>query len=343
MEEDRPMKALVLTNERTLALTDRPKPTVARPTDVVVRVVQTGICGTDRSVLVGKFPAEPGVVMGHEAVGVVDQVGPEVGDFAPGDRVIINPTLYCGACPTCLKGARNFCENKTGQEVGLDLDGAFAEYIRLPALFVHRMPDDMTYDRAVVVEPLACALNNVDAGGVGPGDTVVIVGGGPMGVVTAMAAEHYGARVLLVEPDPFRQQLCADILTSSGTGRVTVHHPDDEALTGNGDVVIDTVGNLLEQALGYAAVGATVVVMGYNSTAVATVRPLDILLRGLRIVGAGDFNAHSFPKAIGLARWLPLDKVITHRFDITEWDDAFGMLAPTAGSEYAAMKVVIRP
>jgi threonine dehydrogenase-like Zn-dependent dehydrogenase len=337
------MKALVLTDERTLTLTERPKPTVATPTDVVVRVVQTGICGTDRSVLVGKFPAQPGVVMGHEAVGVVDQVGSEVRDLEPGDRVVINPTLYCGACPTCLKGARNFCENKTGQEVGLDLDGAFAEYIRLPALFVHRLPDGMSYDRAVVIEPLACALNNLDAGGVGPSDTVVVVGGGPMGVVTAMAAEHYGARVLLVEPDPFRQRLCDDILGSSGTGRISVHHPSDAALTGHGDVVIDTVGNLLEQALGYAAVGATVVVMGYNSTAEATIRPLDILLRGLRIVGAGDFNAHSVPRAIGLARWLPLDKLVTHSFDITEWDDAFAMLAPTAGSAYAAMKVVIRP
>jgi len=87
------MKALVLTNERTLALAERPKPTVARPTDVVVRVVQTGICGTDRSVLVGKFPAQPGVVMGHEAVGVVDQVGPEVGELAPGDRVTVSPWL----------------------------------------------------------------------------------------------------------------------------------------------------------------------------------------------------------------------------------------------------------
>src|ERR1700743_1020857 len=111
MEEDRPMKALVLTNERTLALTERPKPVVAKPTDVVVRVVQTGICGTDRSVLVGKFPAQPGVVMGHEAVGVVDQVGPEVGELAPGDRVIINPTLYCGACPTWLQGDRYFYEH----------------------------------------------------------------------------------------------------------------------------------------------------------------------------------------------------------------------------------------
>ena len=337
------MKALVLTNERTLSLTERPVPTVQRPDDVVVRVVQTGICGTDRSVLVGKFPAEPGVIMGHEAVGVVDAVGPEAGDLAPGDRVIVNPTLYCGTCTPCQKGARNFCENKAGTEVGLDRDGAFAEYIRLPALFVHRMPDDMSYDRAVVVEPLACALNNVEAGGVTAGRTVIVVGGGPIGVVTAMAAEHYGARVLLVEPDGYRQALCADILKASGSGRVSVHAPADRGLAGAGDVVIDTVGNLLAQSLGYTAVGATVVVMGYNATAVAEVRPLDILMRGLHIVGAGDFNAQHFPKAIELARWLPLDRVVTHHFDITEWDDAFETLAPAAGAEYSAMKVVIRP
>ncbi|MCP9975770.1 alcohol dehydrogenase catalytic domain-containing protein [Streptomyces somaliensis] len=158
------MKALVLTEQRTLSLVDRPKPEAAAPTDVVVKVAQTGICGTDRSVLVGKFPAEPGVVMGHEAVGVVDAVGPAVTRHKPGDRVIINPTLYCGGCPTCLEGHWNFCRNKAGTEVGLDLDGAFAEYIRLPERFIHRMPDGMDFDRASVVEPLACALNNLEAG-----------------------------------------------------------------------------------------------------------------------------------------------------------------------------------
>ncbi|QGV77993.1 zinc-dependent alcohol dehydrogenase [Streptomyces ficellus] len=337
------MKALILDERRTLSLVDHPKPEATAPTDVVVRVVQTGVCGTDRSVLVGKFPAEPGVVMGHEAVGVVDSTGSAVTDHKPGDRVIINPTLYCGGCPTCLEGHWDFCQNKAGTEVGLDLDGAFAEYIRLPQRFIHPMPDGMDFDRASVVEPLACALNNIEAGRLQAGETAVVVGGGPVGVVCALAAHHYGARVLLTEPDPYRQELCRQVFSHTDDGRVSVHAPDEEGLTGRGDVVIDTVGSLLEQSMEYAATRGRVVVMGYNSNASATVRPLEILQRGLQIIGAGDYNSRLFPKAIELARWLPLEKLITHRFPLEEHDEAFAALAAAPGTPYSALKVVLVP
>ncbi|MCP9943830.1 alcohol dehydrogenase catalytic domain-containing protein [Streptomyces somaliensis] len=337
------MKALVLTEQRTLSLVDRPKPEAAAPTDVVVKVAQTGICGTDRSVLVGKFPAEPGVVMGHEAVGVVDAVGPAVTRHKPGDRVIINPTLYCGGCPTCLEGHWNFCRNKAGTEVGLDLDGAFAEYIRLPERFIHRMPDGMDFDRASVVEPLACALNNLEAGRLQAGETAVVVGGGPVGAVCALLAHHYGARVLLIEPDPYRRELCRRVLSHTGDGRVDVHAPDGTGLDRRGDVVVDTVGNLLEQSMEYAADRGRVVIMGYNSNASATVRPLYLLQRGLHIIGAGDYNSRLFPTAIELARWLPLEKLITHRFPLEEHGAAFAALAPEPGAPYSALKVVLAP
>ncbi|MET9296747.1 alcohol dehydrogenase catalytic domain-containing protein [Streptomyces sp. NPDC003077] len=337
------MKALVLNENRTLSLTDRPTPEPDAPTDVVVRVVQTGICGTDRSVLVGKFPAVPGVVMGHEAVGTVHSVGTAVTRHRPGDRVIVNPTLYCGQCPTCLAGHWDFCENKAGTEVGLDLDGAFAEYIRLPERFLHPVPTGMDLDRAVVVEPLACALNNIEAGRLQAGETAVVVGGGPVGVVCALAARHYGARVLLVEPDPYRQKLCREVLEASDGGRVTVHAPEDGALAERGDVVVDTVGSLLEQALAYAATRGRVVVMGYNSNASATVRPLEILQRGLHIIGAGDYNSMLFPKAIELARWLPLERLVTHRFPLEDHEAAFAALAAGSGTSYSALKVVLVP
>ncbi|TJZ57394.1 hypothetical protein FCH28_08210 [Streptomyces piniterrae] len=337
------MKALILNQQRTISLVDHPKPEADAPTDIVVRVVQTGICGTDRSVLVGKFPAEPGVVMGHEAVGFVDSVGSAVTGHQPGDRVIINPTLYCGGCPSCLKGHWDFCVNKAGTEVGLDLDGAFAEYIRLPERFIHAMPEGMDFDRAVVVEPLACALNNIEAGDLRAGETAVIVGGGPVGVVCAMAAQHYGARVLLIEPDPYRQELCRKVFAQSDDGRVSVHAPDEAELAERGDVVIDTVGSLLEQSLGYAATRGRVVIMGYNSNAAATVRPLELLQRGLRIIGAGDYNSQLFPKAIELAQWLPLEKLVTHRFPLEEHEAAFAALAAAPGTPYSALKVVLVP
>lgn len=337
------MKALILNERRTVSLVDHPKPEAAAPTDVVVRVVQTGICGTDRSVLVGKFPAEPGVVMGHEAVGFVDAVGSAVTAHKPGDRVIINPTLYCGNCPSCLRGHWDFCANKAGTEVGLDLDGAFAEFIRLPERFVHTLPEGMDFDRAVVVEPLACALNNIEAGRLEAGETAVIVGGGPVGVVCAMAARHYGARVLLIEPDPYRQELCRKVFAQDGDGRVTVHTPDEAELARRGDVVIDTVGSLLEPSLEYAAARGRVVIMGYNSKASATVRPLEILQRGLQIIGAGDYNSRLFPKAIELARWLPLERLVTHRFPLERHEEAFAALAAAPGTPYSALKVVLVP
>ncbi|MFI1166149.1 zinc-binding dehydrogenase [Streptomyces sp. NPDC020801] len=338
------MKALTLTGDRSLELVDRPKPEPREATDVVIRIVQSGICGTDRSVLVGKFPAEPGVVMGHEAVGVVEATSPGVTRFAPGDRVIINPTLYCGSCATCLEGHWNFCGNKAGTEVGLDYDGSFAEFMRLPELFCHAIPDRMSFDRAVVVEPLACALNNIEAGRLQPGEIAVIVGGGPMGAVTAMAAARYGARVLVVEPDPVRQSLDREIFAAPEfEGRISVHAPDDVELTHRAHLVVDSVGNLLEQSLGYATQRGRVVVMGFNSNATATVRPLEILQRGLQIIGAGDYNSMIFPKAVELARSIPLERLITHRFPLEDHAEAFKALAAVPGADYAALKVVLVP
>ncbi|MEU3777772.1 alcohol dehydrogenase catalytic domain-containing protein [Streptomyces sp. NPDC032472] len=338
------MKALTLTAERTLALVDHPKPEPRAADDVVIRVTQSGICGTDRSVLVGKFPAETGVVMGHEAVGIVDSTGPGVTRFAVGDRVVVNPTLYCGQCTPCLEGHWNFCRHKAGTEVGLDYDGSFAEFMRLPELFCHAIPDGMSFNRAVVVEPLACALNNIEAGRLAAGETAVVVGGGPMGVVTAMAAQLHGARVHLVEPDPVRRALDQEVFdTPEFAGRVTLHTPDDPGLTERGDLVVDSVGNLLEQSLAYAAVRGRVVVMGFDNKASATVRPLTLLQRGLQIIGAGDYNSMIFPKAVELARQLPLERVVTHRFGLADHEEAFRVLAAVPGAEYAALKVLLVP
>lgn len=338
------MKALTLNHDLTLSLTERPKPELGAPDDVIVRVVQSGICGTDRSVLVGKFPAEAGVIMGHEAVGVIDAAGSAVTAFAEGDRVIVNPTLYCGNCAMCFEGVWNFCENKTGFEVGLDFDGSFAEFIRIPAKFCHLIPERMDFDRAVLVEPLACSLNNLEAAQVSNDDVVLILGGGPMGAVTAMGAQSYGARVFLVEPDDARFAMNSEIFGHEAfAGRVTVHRPDEAQLRNAASVVIDCVGSLLEQSLDYAAVRARIVVMGFNSNAEATLRPLQILQRGLQIIGAGDYNSKIFPKAIRLAGELPLELLITHRFGLAQHADAFRALAALPGAEYAALKVVLAP
>lgn len=243
------MRALILAANGTLVRTERPDPQPTRPDDVRVRVVQTGICGTDRGVLTGKFPAKTGVIMGHEAVGLVDETA-AAGRLAPGDRVVINPTLYCSACPQCAAARFNHCVNKAGTEVGLDRDGSYADYIVLPERFVHRLPPGMTWDRAVVVEPLACVLNNLDAASIVPGEAVTILGAGPIGLVTAMAALHLGSNILLVETNPFRRELATKILHDLPTAAsLTVTDPDAATTASPSRTVIDTVGSLLGTAL----------------------------------------------------------------------------------------------
>ncbi|WP_263140091.1 alcohol dehydrogenase catalytic domain-containing protein [Pseudomonas sp. RIT-PI-AD] len=333
------MKALVLNGSNALELKDHLTPEIRQDDDVIVKVVQTGICGTDRSILVGKFSAKAGTILGHESVGVVEAVGRQVTSLVPGQRVIINPTLYCGSCPACLEGHLNFCQNKSGNEVGVDRHGAFAEYIALPARFCHAIPAGMSFDRAVMVEPLACALNNIEATRLSAGETLVVVGGGPMGIVSAMLALSMGARVWVVEPDAFRRRACQAIF--EGQERLSLAAPGDARLLGLADVVVESVGNLLESSLEYAKPRGRLVIMGYNSKATATVKPLEILMRGLSIIGAGDYNSHIFQRAIRIATQLPLERIITARFPMEHYEEAFAALSPSPDNPYAALKVLI--
>ncbi|WGH36441.1 alcohol dehydrogenase catalytic domain-containing protein [Cutibacterium acnes] len=197
------MLALTLGDDaRSLHLVTVQAPEATRPDDVIVRILQSGICGTDRSVLVGKFDARPGVIMGHEAVGIVEGTGDWVTNVKPGDRVVVNPTLFCGECLECRKGRFNHCVNKANNEIGIDRDGTFCEQIVLPAQFVVPVPDEISTDRATLIEPFCCALSNVTAAGVQPGSRVIILGGGPVGALASIAAALSGGQVTLVEANP---------------------------------------------------------------------------------------------------------------------------------------------
>jgi fructokinase len=339
------VKALVLHDDRSLRLTERPRPVCTAPDDVIVRVTQAGICGTDRGVLLGKFPAEPGVIMGHEAVGDVAETGAGVTTLKPGDRVIVNPTLYCGLCRWCRRGALNFCLNKAGNEIGIDRDGAFARYMRLEERFLHAVPDGMPDDRAVLVEPLACVLNNLEAARVRPDDEVAVLGGGPIGVLVALVADHCGAAVRLVETDAYRRAAAVAFLGGVAGCAARVEEPGAVAAR-SASLVVDTVGSLPAEACDLAANLGRVVVMGFNDQATWTVRPLELLQRGLTVIGAGDYNSLLFDRAVDLARRLPLEGLISHHVPLAEFTDALAAIG-AGGVEgaghhaYTGMKVVI--
>ncbi|MCX4681213.1 alcohol dehydrogenase catalytic domain-containing protein [Streptomyces sp. NBC_01433] len=358
------MRALVYLGPGSAELQDRPDAQLVNGDDVVVEIVGTGVCGTDRKILLGRFPARPGVVLGHEAVGVVRETGAQVRSVGVGDRVVVNPTLFCGWCVPCRRGATNFCRHKAGTEVGVDRDGTYAETVTLPERFVERVPAGLSFRGAVLIEPLACVLSNVRAASVTFDDTVVVLGAGPIGTLTALIAARHARRVTVAEPDGYRLERAgeqfAHVVDVAGTD------PAEAVVKASGgerpSVVFDTTGTGLDAALRLIDDGGRVVVMGFDDTYTVPLRPLQLTNRGIQLIGAGDYRADVFPVAVDLAAELSdpqrsgsgpvLERLVTHEFPLERYSEAFTALGGLAGGDgdggterpprYDALKVVIR-
>ncbi|GAA1394617.1 alcohol dehydrogenase catalytic domain-containing protein [Kitasatospora putterlickiae] len=334
------MKAVVFEDVGRPGIHDRAVPSFA-PDEVLVRVAATGICGTDRAILLGEYPARRGVVLGHEAVGAVAGAGAGVGSVAPGDRVVINPTYHCDRCRLCRRGLPAHCGAKAGREVGVDRDGTMADYAVVPERFVHRLPASVSYRRGALVEPLACVLNNLAAARPRWDDRVLVVGAGPIGALCALVLARRGARVTLAERDQGRVALARLLLPRA----VRVLTAEEAAGAGRPDVAIDTTGALPGDVLGAMADGGTVVVMGEKEAGVATVPLRSLVTRGIRLVGAGPYRPADFALAVDLARELPLEDLVTHVLPLERYAEALAMLAvapaaPATGG-YSAMKVLL--
>ncbi len=203
------MKALVKTEAtKGLVLEDVPLPVVG-PDDVLVRVLRTGICGTDLHIESwdgwAKAHVSVPLVVGHEFVGEIVQTGPEVRELAPGDLVSGEGHLVCGRCRNCMAGRRVLCANT--RSVGVNRDGAFAEYISLPAGNIWRHDPDIDLDVAAIFDPFGNAVHTALAFPV-LGEDVLITGAGPIGIMAALVCRHAGARyVVVTDISPYRLEL----------------------------------------------------------------------------------------------------------------------------------------
>lgn len=194
------MKALVKTARGVgnIELQDRPVPVISKPDEVLIEVKAAGICGTDIHILHDNFPYWPPVILGHEFSGDVVDVGPEVTTVALGDRVIGEPhTRACGKCALCRTGNRQICPEK--RSPGWGIDGAFAKFLVMPDVLLHKIPDGMSYEDAALVEPAANVVQDVLLRSrVDAGDVVVVLGPGPIGLVAAQCARIGGAKAVVV-------------------------------------------------------------------------------------------------------------------------------------------------
>lgn len=190
------MLALVYEGVRKLSLKQVEKP-AAKDTTVVVKVAACAICGTDvKAYTTGIASIKPPVILGHEFVGVVSEVGAKVADFKPGDRVTMATTIPCGRCPMCVKKLFNLCMNKL--PVGTHVNGAFAEYLEIPERGLQhgslmKVPDGLSDEVGSLCEPLGCVINSQRVAGIGFPQTVVVIGAGPLGLLQAETAKARGA------------------------------------------------------------------------------------------------------------------------------------------------------
>lgn len=337
------MKALVLHDFHDLRVEDRPTPR-AGPGEVLIRIIATGICGSDFHGFTGDNGRRvPGQVMGHETVGRVAGIGAYMlEDWIEGQLVTINPVIACGKCKACSEGKEQHCITKKVIGVDPSIVSAFAEFMSVPETNVVPLADDVPPECGALIEPLAVANHAVHRAQVTPRDSVLIIGGGPIGQSVVLAALRLGvSQVFVSEPDSRRRALCEKL--GASTFSPTDGPISEQVNSGPGpfDVVIDAVGMsaTMNDALESSVLNGRIVLVGMagpridlSSYAISTSERV--------ILGSFTYSADEFRE---MADWIstkPAEAalLIEKQVALTEANDAFAKLA--AGTDFAGKVLV---
>ena len=284
--------------------------------EVQLKVSHCGICGTDLHIFHGAMDKRVTMpqVLGHEMSGTVHKLGRSVPDLQVGDRVAVMPLSPCGACPACEAGHQHICHHL--KFLGIDTPGAFQSFWTVPADTVYRLPAKLSLKHGALIEPLAVACHDVRLAGIKEGDQVVVLGGGPIGMLVALVAQQAGASVLLSEINPYRVELARSL----GMEAVNPQETDLTALVMNktkqagADIVFEVSGSQAGAAIMTDLLrtrGLAVVVAIF-----ARAPEIDLFRffwRELRLQGVRVYEPQDFSDAIALAASgrLPLDELIT--------------------------------
>lgn len=334
------MKAALLHGPRDLRVETSPTP-VAAADEVVVRVHVAGLCGTDHRIWSGDRAVAYPRVMGHEFVGRVDAVGTGVTRVKVGDRVAVEPNYSCGSCPLCREGNRNLCLSRTA--IGIDVDGCFAEVVRVPARCCWPAPTGVADEDLMLTEPLAVVVRAVARAGVRAGEAAAVVGVGTLGLLALQVLRVRGARVLCIGRSRRRLALAREL--GADAVHALVDGPPERAgqvFSGREgvDCVIETAGTpeAVNDALGLVRPGGRIVLTGLPH-APTPVGFFSVVRREVTITGSmiyqDEFADAMRLVAAGRVRTTPL---ITHRFPLDQISRAFAV-----HEEPAAIKVAVVP
>jgi len=336
------MHAPVFQGNGLLTYEERPIPHPHQGDDILVKIDACGICGTDLNILATPpaHKATPGIIIGHEGIGIVTEIGNAVTGVQPGDRVVVAPRLTCGQCVYCRRGLDNQCINY--QTIGTTVDGAFAPYVRLPEQGLFKISADVPQDDAVFFEPLSCVVGATARAPIGAGDTVLIIGAGPMGLLFALMYRTLGAgRIIVADVAPYR----LDFAQKIGVDDVVNVREADlsatvRALTGIGaDLVVDAVGNQLDAAAKAARRGGQVVLFGLRPLDSPPVNQYTITRHDLTLHGT-FVGLHPFVQTIQLleSRRIQPSVLITHKLPLSALAHGVELMRTQQ-----AMKVIIEP
>ena len=322
---------------------DRVPAAAPGPDQVQIDVAYCGICGTDLHVFLGHMDQRVGFerVIGHEMSGTVAAVGPGVTRLTVGEPVVVRPLDACGDCPACASGHAHICQNL--EFLGLDSNGAFQEKWTVPAHTVHKLPPALSLKHAALIEPVAVACHDVRRGRVVAGEDVLVIGGGPIGMLIAMVAGHRGAHVTVSEINPHRIRVAESLgFTALDPRERDIDETIRAATGGKGaDVIFEVSGtqpgvDLMTQA---AATRCRVVMVAIHAKR-AEVDLFQFFWKEIEMLGARVYEPDDYDEAIELVASGAIDaaRLITDTRDLDDIGDAFEALTGNP----RAMKTLIR-
>ena len=279
---------------------------VPKADEVLIKVHRTGICGTDLHIVSGNFPAPNlPLTLGHEFSGTIVQLGGQGSSLNIGDKVVVDINIACGRCTFCRLGSKLFCPSV--RQLGVHDAGALAEFVVAPIQNVYVLPDSISLDAAAYVEPLACAIHGQDRIGIRAGETVLIIGGGPMGLAHIVLAKLQGAaKIIVSEPDSHRRQIAVKLGADIAIDPINENFRDLLKLNTNNigpDVVIEAVGSIPTYEDSVAVVRRGGRILAYGAApqdASMQLRPFDVYAKELTIVGSYAGTYDTWPRAINL-------------------------------------------
>lgn len=329
------MKAILYTAANVGGLAEVPDP-VAGPGQLVLEVGSSGICGTDLHVLEDDYPnATLPRIIGHEFAGTVVEVGEDVTAFAVGDLVAADPNFYCRRCEWCAQGAYNLCAS--GGAVGFVREGAMAEKVAVDAEFAVALPETLDAEVGALIEPLSCVLHGFDRGRLGGGRSLLVYGGGMVGLTAVIVGAHLGLEVFVVEPHEFRQQRARALGAIAAAGDVAGLSGPEEF-----HYVLDASGAPAAIADGFRHLRTrgTYLQMGVAPTAARIdYVPYLMFAREWSIIGSQSLADQYLPAAALMPAIADqMRTLVTHRFGLADFAEALAAMR-----QPEAIKVHIRP